>query len=338
MPQDPALVPILPRAVAEGVTCREAAMRMRALDEIATDDFRIVPELVDQRRPLPEVTPEFLQASHAGLAEVLERAGTRNPTEARLYQAKRAAHAKLTRKLSAPGAFGMGVLGYFAAASEDIALALASDGSQRGRRYAREILGVAIAIHDRGVLAARHRAPELLATEIAAQTGQGLSRTVIDLHRDGRIADDDPRRGLSQADLRSHPVFQADAGDVIVKASSLIAAARKRAQPDDGAVWSREAIEADIAAFQQEAQLYKTLYETGPKPRKAEAMAGMMRYIGRASERAALNLFQERTEESRREARDLLSVGAASAERSSGYLAQARAGQPPRARSRDMVH
>ncbi len=86
-------------------------MRMCGSGEIATDDFRIVPELVDQRRPLPEVTPEFLNASHAGLAEVLERAGARNPAEARLYQAKRAAHARLTRKLSAPGASGWGFWG-----------------------------------------------------------------------------------------------------------------------------------------------------------------------------------------------------------------------------------
>lgn len=338
MPQDPALIPILPRAVAEGVTCREAAMRMHGSGEIATDDFRLVPELVDQRRPLPEVTPEFLHASHAGLAEVLERAGTRNPAEARLYQAKRAAHAKLTRKLSAPGAFGMGVLGYFAAASEDIALALASDGSQRGRRHAREILSVAIAIHDRGVLAARHRAPELLATEIAAHTGQAFSRTVIDLHRDERIADSDPRRGVSQADLRSHPVFQADSGRVLGTAGELIAAARKRVQPGDSSIWGREAIEAEFASVRRTVHMYKAQYDTTSKPRKAEILSDLMRYVGRVSERAALNLFQERTEESRREARDLLSVGAASAERSRGYLAKARAGQPPRVRSHDMTH
>ena len=266
------------------------------------------------------------------------RLQTRNPAQAQLYQAKRAAHAKLTRKLSAPGAFGMGVLGYFAAASEDIALTLVADGSQRGRRHAREILGVAIAISDRGVLAARHRSFDPLATEIAAHTGQGFSRTVIDLHRDGRIADDDPRRGLTQADLGAHPVFQADSGRVLGAAGELITAARTRVQPSDSSIWGREAIEAEFASVRQTVHMYKAQYDTTSKPQKAEILSELMRYVGRVSERAALNLFQERTEESRREARDLLSVGAASAERSRGYLAQARADQPSRPRSHDMMH
>ncbi|WP_080459043.1 hypothetical protein [Roseovarius sp. A-2] len=103
----------------------------------------------------------------------------------------------------------MEALGYLAAASEDIALTLAADGSQRGRRHAQNVMIDAVAICDKAVLSERHRSAEPLASEFAGGTGQSFARSVVDLYRDGRLADTDPRRKVTQAELSAQPIFSA---------------------------------------------------------------------------------------------------------------------------------
>ncbi|GAW37277.1 hypothetical protein RA2_04354 [Roseovarius sp. A-2] len=96
MTSGPSLSPIIPCAVAHGATYFEAASELRASGQIAEDDFRLAPKLSDSRDRLPQLTTQVLETSHAAIAGILERADMRNPGTARMYKAKRAAHATLT--------------------------------------------------------------------------------------------------------------------------------------------------------------------------------------------------------------------------------------------------